>query len=131
MNQIQTIFKLLSLIALLALPTGCASTKSRESNLVAAGFKTITPSTPAQQAKLQAMPTDKVTTVQKDGKTYYVFPDKAHNQAYVGGPKQMDAYKERLAQQKQANENLELSQDSETGWGAWAGWDGPGWGTWQ
>ena len=30
--------------------------------------------------------------VQKNGKTYYVFPDAAHNQAYVGGPKQYETY---------------------------------------
>ena len=33
-----------------------------------------------------------MTLVQKSGKTYYVFPDAAHNRAYVGGPKQYQAY---------------------------------------
>jgi hypothetical protein len=30
----------------------------------------------------------------KDGKTYYVFPDAALNQAYIGGPKQYQAYRQ-------------------------------------
>jgi len=62
-------------IALLALAVGCTitQTQSKENPLVAAGFKVITPHTAAQQQKLQALPAGKVTLVQKDGKTYYVF----------------------------------------------------------
>ena len=42
-----------------------------------------------------------MTLVQKSGKTYYVFPDAAHNRAYVGGPKRYQAYKQlRLAKKK-------------------------------
>jgi hypothetical protein len=59
----------------------------------AQGFKVITPHTAAQQQKLQALPAGKVTLIQKDGKTYYVFPDAANNQAYVGDPKQYQAYR--------------------------------------
>jgi len=51
------------------------------------------PHTAAQQQKLQALPPGKVTLVQKDRMTYYVFPDAANNQAYVGGPTQYQAYK--------------------------------------
>ena len=69
---------------------GCASTQTQTQNkenlLIAAGFKVITPHTAAQQQRLQALPPDKVTLVPKNGKTYYVFPDTANNQAYVGGP---------------------------------------------
>ena len=46
------------------------------------------PKTAAQQQKLKSLPPDKVSAIQKDGKTYYVFPDVAHNLAYVGGPKE-------------------------------------------
>jgi hypothetical protein len=134
MKQIQTILKSLGVIALVAWAGGCASTKSKESTLVAAGFKIITPSTPAQEAKLQALPTDKVTLIQKDGKPYYLFPDKAHHQAYIGGPKQFQAYQSLCAEQKIASENLEaarLNEDSAVGWDTWGGWGGigaaPGW----
>src|ERR1700726_5259888 len=87
MKPLFTGFSLIGAFALLALALGCASTqtKNKENLLIAAGFKVIVPSTAAQQ-QLQALPAGKVTLVQKDGKTYYVFPDAANNQAYVGGP---------------------------------------------
>jgi hypothetical protein len=93
MKQTLTSFRNLSAIALLALALGCASIQSKENLLVAAGFNVIVPKTAAQQQKLKQLPPDKVTSVQKSGKTYYVFPDAANNQAYVGGPKQYQAYR--------------------------------------
>ena len=42
--------------------------------------------------------------VQENGKTYYVFPDAAHNQAYVGGPTQYETYRQLRLKQKLANE---------------------------
>jgi hypothetical protein len=91
MKQTLTSFRIFSAIALLALAVGCASTQSKENSLVAAGFIVIVPKT---------IPPDKVTMVQKSGKTYYVFPDTAHNKVYVGGPKQYEAYKKKKAAPK-------------------------------
>jgi len=120
-------------IALLALGVGCSSmqTQSKENLLIAAGFQVITPKTAAHQQKLQTLPPGKVTLVQKGGKTYYVFPDAAHNQAYVGGPTQYQAYQQLRLVNKLENENLEaaeLNQDASMDWGIWGGWGGPGWG---
>ncbi len=98
--------------------------------LVASGFKTITPKTAAQQQKLQKLPPGKVAMINKKGKTYYIFPDAAHNQAYVGGPQEYQAYQQLRAANKLANENLETAemyQDAEMNWGAYGGW-GAGWG---
>jgi len=125
-------FNLIGAIALLALAVSCTSTQTqnKENLLIAAGFKVIMPKTAAQQQKLQALPADKVTLVQKDGKTYYVFPDAANNQAYVGGPTQYQAYKQLRLANKLANENLEaaeMNQDASMNWGAWGGWGAPGW----
>jgi len=134
MKQIQISFKMISSIALLALIAGCAttqtSTQTKESMLVASGFKTITPKTAAQQQKLQTLPPGKIAMVEKAGKTYYVFPDAAHNQAYVGGPTEYQAYQQLRAANKLAEENLEtaeLYQDEAMNWSAWGGW-GAGWG---
>jgi hypothetical protein len=125
---------MISVTALLALMVGCAttqtSTQNKESMLVASGFKTITPKTAAQQQKLQKLPSGKVTMINKKGKTYYIFPDVAHNQAYVGGPKEYQAYQQLRAENKLAKENLETAemyQDEAMNWGAWGGW-GAGWG---
>src|SRR5438034_7737022 len=128
-------FKMISVTALLALTVGCAtttSTQNKESMLVASGFKVITPKTAAQQQKLQKLPPGKVTMIQKGQKTYYIFPDPAHNQAYVGGPKQYRHYQELRATNKLAQENLETAemyQDSAMEWSLWGGW-GAGFGAW-
>jgi hypothetical protein len=95
--------------------------------LVAAGFKVITPKTPAQKQKLQDLPPRKVTMVQKRGKPYYVFPDPAHNQAYVGGSKQYEEYLQLRAEKKLAREDVqtaEMYQDSVMEWSMWSGGEG-------
>jgi hypothetical protein len=119
-----------------ALLFGCAttqtSTQNRENMLVASGFKVITPKTTAQQQKLQKLPPGKVTMIQKSGKTYYIFPDPAHNQAYVGGPKQYRHYQQLRVTNNLAQENLETAemyQDSAMQWSLWGGW-GAGLGVW-
>ncbi len=133
MKQILISFKTLCAITLLAVAAGCASTQSTENMLVAAGFKVIAPKTATQEEKLKALPPDKVSMVQKSGKTYYVFPDATNNQAYVGGPKQYQAYRQLRLQKQMADEkveaaemNLEASEMDWGGWGGWGGW-GPGW----
>jgi hypothetical protein len=67
--------------------------------------------------------------VQKDGKIYYVFPEAANNQAYLGGPEQYQAYKQLRLANKLANENLEateINQDESMNWDMCGGWGGPG-----
>ena len=125
-------FNLIGAIALLTLAVGCTSTQTqtKENLLIAAGFKVIVPRTAAQQQKLKALPAGKVTLIRKDGKTYYVFPNAANNQAYVGGSTQYQAYRQLRLANKLANENLEaaeMNQDASMNWGAWGGWGGPGW----
>jgi hypothetical protein len=112
------------------LAIGCASTQTatqnRESMLVASDFKVITPKTAAQKQKLQNLPPGKVTMIQKKGKTYYVFPDPTHNQAYVGGPTEYRAYQALRTDNKLAKESLETAemyQDASMEWSVWGGWD--------
>ena len=119
-------------VLLIACATTQTSTQNRENMLVGAGFKVITPKTAAQQQKLGNLPPGKVTMIQKAGKTYYIFPDPAHKQAYVGGPKQYRHYQELRASNKLATENLEsaeMYQDSAMEWSLWGGWGG-GLGVW-
>ena len=131
MKHLFTGFSRIGAFALLVLAVGCANTQTqnKENLLIAAGFKVIVPRTAAQQQKLQALPADKVTLVQKDGKTYYVFPDAANNQAYVGDSAQYQAYKQLRLANKLANENLEaaeMNQDASMDLGAWGGWGARG-----
>jgi hypothetical protein len=132
MKQTLTSFRILSAIALFALAVGCASTQSKENLLIASGFKVIVPKTAAQQQKLKALQPDKVTSIQKNGKTFYVFPDAANNQAYVGGPKQYQTYRQLRLEKKLADEKLEAAEmnlDASMNWDGWGGWGawGVGW----
>ena len=109
----------------------CATTRTsmqnRENMLVASGFKVITPKTAAQNQKLQNLPDGKVTMIQKGKKTYYIFPDPPHNQAYVGGPKEYQAYQQLRAENKLTKEDLqtaEMYQDATMEWSLWEGGEG-------
>jgi hypothetical protein len=134
MKQIHTAFKQLTTVALAVLAVACAAElKDKENLAVAAGFKVITPSTPDQIALLPTLPKGKVTRITHEGKTYYILPDVKNNQAYVGGPKQYQAYQQlRLAKQI-SNDNLEAAQMNQMAsmnwgmWGGWGGWGGYGW----
>src|SRR6476661_6145444 len=128
MNPAKSPFALV--LAVTIAMNGCASTsqtstsQNKESMLVAAGFKTVTPKTAAQKQKLQNLPPGKIAMIQKAGKTYYVYPDAPNNQAYVGGPAEYQAYKQQRATNKMAEENLEAAmmyQDEQMNWGAWGG----------
>jgi len=95
--------------------------------LVASGFKVITPKTAAQKQKLQSLQTETVTMIKKGKKKYYVYPDPAHNQAYVGGPREYQAYEQMRADKKLAREDLqdaEMYQDANMEWSLWAGGEG-------
>jgi hypothetical protein len=124
-------FDLYGAFALLVLIVGCSSmqTQNKENLLIAAGFQVIVPKTAVQQQKLQSLPPDKVTPIRHGGRRFYVFPDAAHNQAYVGGPSQYQAYRQLRLENKLANENLEaaeLNQDAAMNWEGWGGWGGAG-----
>src|SRR5437763_17117294 len=99
-----------SAAVLVCCATSQTSTQNRENLLVAYGFKAITPKTPAQQQKLQSLPPGKVTMIQRKGKAYYMFPDPAHNVAYVGGPKQYRKYQQLRADNRLTQEDLETAE---------------------
>jgi hypothetical protein len=131
MKKILT-FKFLAAIALAVLAVGCASNNTmldRENAAIGAGFKIITPTKPEQLTLLQKLPPDKVTPINYGGKLYYVLPDLANKQAYVGGPKQYLVYKQFRQKQKNNYETYEATPDKVTvtevnamNWGEWGGW---------
>lgn len=127
--------KFFAAVAVLALAVGCASElKNKENMAVAAGFKVITPVKPDQVALLPTLPKDKVTRITYQGKIYYVLPDVKNNQAYVGGAKEYQAYKQMRVNQQISNENLEAAQMNQmasqnwSDWGGWGGYGGVPWG---
>ena len=95
---LRSVAKLLAALVLLPLATSCGGPSSspaslpNESLLTAAGFKTIAADTPERKRHLQVLPPDQVTAVQLTGQHYYVFPDVATSQLFVGTPKEYRAY---------------------------------------
>ena len=76
---------------------GCATHKPSvhtEELLQSCRFKIVSATAPAAQAQLQTLRPGKLTIVQRNGKTWYVYPDAAHQQLYVGTPDQYQAYRQ-------------------------------------
>ena len=96
----------LGIIAALALAAGCASPKQTENLLTLAGFNPVVAGTAKQQQQLKSLPPDKVSRIERKGKTYYVFPDLAHNRAWVGSPKQYRDYQQIRSDYQLSNESL-------------------------
>src|SRR4029077_17380942 len=72
--------------------TTIAAPPQKEVMLQQAGFKTHTVTTARQQELLRALPEGRVSIVQHNGKTFYAFPDAAHNLVYTGNQAQYQAY---------------------------------------
>ena len=119
MKHIFTGFNLIGAIALLALTVGCANTQHTENLLSAAGFGTVIANTPQRQEQLKALPPDKVTLVQRNGKNYYVYADPAHYQVYVGNPSQYQKYQRLRLASNLAQDQLETAQLNSWGPGLW------------
>ena len=124
MKPISIGFPCLIALALLVLASGCASTAPTENLLVLAGFKPVTAQTASQQQQLKALPRDKVTRIQRKGKTYYIFPDVAHSRAFVGSPKEYRDYQQISSDYQLSNARLatnKMDQVEPTGWDDWDG----------
>jgi hypothetical protein len=103
---------------------GCATTKEHktESLLSAAGFHTMTPATPQQQACYAALRPFKIQRQDLNGKVVYAYADKKAGIVYVGGEKEYQRFNELGQQQKLADEQLQaaaMNQDAATNWGFW------------
>jgi hypothetical protein len=119
-------FRIVGAIALLALAAGCATTSTSQTDmLTAAGFKLLTADTPKKQEVLNTLPKGQLSLVTYKGKTFYVQPAAASNQAYVGTPKEYQAYQHLRLAKQMSNDNLmaaEMNQEAMMRWDAW----GPG-----
>ena len=103
---------------------GCAATPPspsppNESQLLAAGFKVIPAKTVQQQEHLQALSQNALTEWQRNGKHFFIYPDVAKKQLYVGTPKEYEAYRRivpasgpTLAQQENADMASYAKQDA-------------------
>lgn len=103
---------LLSLWVLVTLGSGCATTSKRqtESMLAASGFKVIPVTTPAQERQMATLPAGKISVVKRNGEVFFVYPDSAQKQLYVGRDAQYDAYQNLLLNQQAQQESLAASE---------------------
>jgi hypothetical protein len=133
MKAIQTALKVLAAATLTLLMAGCASEfQSKKDLAVASGFKVITPVKDDQVALLATLPAGKITPITYGGKKYYILPDAANHQAYVGGESEYQAYERLRLAKRIAEDNLAAAQMNQMvamnamNWGAWGGWGGIG-----
>ena len=125
MKQIRTSFNTISVIALLALTVGCATTNSNSDLLSAAGFKLRPADTPKKQELLKTLTPGRLTLITWKGKQFYVQPDVPNNLAFVGTPAEYQTYQQLRLAKQMSNDNLmaaQMNQDAMTRWNAW----GPG-----
>ena len=132
MNRISRLITTTSAVALAFFVAGCATeqTKSTENLLVTAGFQTHPANTAAKQKLLASLPPGKISTMQKNGHVFYVYPDLKNNVALVGTQQEYTAYRQLKFAKNISDQNLqaaELNSMPPVGWGAWGGWAG-GWG---
>src|SRR5271166_3516185 len=125
MKHIFNGFNLIGAIALLAIAAGCANPQQTENLLSAAGFRTVIANTPQRQQHLADLPPDKVTLVQRNGRSYYVYPDPAHYQIFVGTPSQYQQYQQLRLANNLAQDQLataQMNQMSAMNWDMWGPW---------
>lgn len=92
-------------LAMIALLVGCSSAPTappvaplNESLLSAAGFKTVVATTDKQLQEIPKLPPGQITVMSNTGKNYFVYPDLAKKQIYVGTEKEYQAYLKLRAQ---------------------------------
>ncbi len=108
-----------AVIGALVLVTGCANTSTSAPSaqatpqtvnlLSAAGFKTVVASTDKQLQEIPKLPPGQVTVMSNTGKNYFVYPDLARKQIYVGTEKEYQAYLKLRAQNNMPNVDPEAS----------------------
>ncbi len=126
MNPFLNPVKLSAAVALLLLIAGCATPQHTETFLTAAGFKLVPATTPKQEQRLKSLKPGKITTVQRNGKTYYVFPDAAHNRIYLGTPNEYQNYQQILADNKIAEQDrmgAEMESADGEDFNDWDSWE--------
>jgi len=119
MKELITLTSTFRAITALAVAIGCAiiptttiaGSPQKEAMLQQAGFTSHAVSTARQKELLQALPEGQVSIVKHNGKTYYAFPDAAHNLVYTGTEAQYQAYKQAQMQASIQNRGLNVDPD--------------------
>jgi len=74
-----------------------------EKALLDAGFKVLVATNKVQEDWVRGLAPGKLRAMQRTGKKYFIYPDAAKNQIYVGGPKEYEAYAQLHPEHRVAN----------------------------
>jgi Ni/Co efflux regulator RcnB len=94
MLKLLGIFAALVLIAANAAAAPAAAPQVDGNELLTLGFKVLVAKTRTQEDWVKQMAPGKIRAVQRTGKKYFIYPDAANKQIYVGGPKEYQAYRD-------------------------------------
>ena len=75
-----------------------------DNELLGLGFKVLVAQTPAQSDWVKRLAPGQIRAMQRTGKKYFIYPDAAKNQVYVGSPREYEAYKQLHPDSKLAGE---------------------------
>ena len=75
-----------------------------QNELLGLGFKVLVATTKAQQDWIKRMAPGQIRAMQRTGKKYFIYPDAAGNQIYVGGPQEYAAYRKLHPESKLAGQ---------------------------
>jgi len=131
MKHLPIKLQILSAVTCATLIVGCATTKHTENLLSEAGFLHLPATTDKQTQHLMSLPPEVLTIARINGKAFYVFPDPAHKQIYVGNAEQFQSYQQILMYSKLEGDSRVLAvEDGGPGddaakwveWTATSGW---------
>jgi hypothetical protein len=106
----RTLLLALALAATLDGVAAAAPPAIGERELVALGFKPLVAATPVQEKWVQGLPAGQLKAMQRNGRKFYLYPDHAHKQVFVGGPDQYAAF--RSAYPEHANAKQDAAKKS-------------------
>lgn len=72
-----------------------ATPRIDDKELTELGFKVLVAKTDVQKNWVKGMVPGKIRAMQRNGKKYFIYPDAAREQIFVGGPREYAAYQER------------------------------------
>jgi hypothetical protein len=125
MPSLVNLLKFLAALALVFGAGGCTTVAAPEKLLHQAGFRPFVVRNDAQLAQVQALPQGRISIVERNNRSYYMFPSVARDQVFVGRRSEYDAYVRFMIQQRAANEQV-ASAPLDASAVVWVG----GWKTW-
>lgn len=103
---------------------GCAShLQIKEKYLREAGFRAVTPSSPAQIAKVRSLPQGHLQQLSRNGRQLFVLADAKSNLLLVGGNRQFETYQQ-LLYAKEVDPAIVQEKADKMLENDWGGWDG-------